>query len=867
MSSFSKVSTGLSGLDEIINALRMGDNVVWQVDSIADYRRFVVPFVREALARKRKVIYMRFANHDSLLEEGQATVTHHLTANAGFESFSSQVHGIITSEGRDAFYVFDSLSDLLMAWATDLMIGNFFFITCPYLFELNTVAYFALLRGRHSFKTIARIRETTQVLLDVYNNEGRICIHPLKVWQRYSPSMFLPHIQEGDRFTAIINSIEATTLFSSLASRRESGAERKLDFWDRLFMQAKDLLGRPDATEERRAMVEQLSRILLGREKRMLGLVMEYFNLEELLAIKDRLIGTGFIGGKSVGMLLARNILSRDPSFSWGRHLELHDSYYIGSDIFYSYIVQNGWWKLLMKHRTPEGYFSVASELRSRMLQGSFPDEVREQFQLMLEYFGQSPIIVRSSSLLEDAFGNAFAGKYESYFCVNQGSPGERYAYFEDCVRRIFASTMNEDALNYRRQRGLDQMDEQMALLVQRVSGTYRKHYYFPDLAGVGLSINPFVWNPGLDPGAGMLRLVLGMGTRAVMRVENDYPRIVALDSPLLKAHAGLEDTRRFSQHFADILDLESNRMKKVALRELSGKDIGLDWPLFAVRDHETEERIRAMGKQEEETWVLTFDDLMTKTGFPGLMARMMKRIESVYRYPVDIEFTVNFDHHGEPQINLLQCRPFQGKENRAAVAMPGEIDKGRILLRMEGNFMGGNVSREIDRILYVDPRGYSRLSRSQRYEIARAVGRLNRQMGGREKAAVMLLGPGRWGTTTPSMGVPVRFSEINHVSILGEIAYQEGSLIPDLSFGTHFFQDLVEGEIFYLAIYPENRLVLFNPSWWISLPNRLTDLSPADGSLGEVLKVYDVRERRLKLVSDVVSRKVVCFSEGMAAS
>jgi len=197
MSSFSKVSTGLSGLDEIINALRMGDNVVWQVDSIADYRRFVVPFVREALARKRKVIYMRFANHDSLLEEGQATVTHHLTANAGFESFSSQVHGIITSEGRDAFYVFDSLSDLLMAWATDLMIGNFFFITCPYLFELNTVAYFALLRGRHSFKTIARIRETTQVLLDVYNNEGRICIHPLKVWQRYSPACSSPTSRKG----------------------------------------------------------------------------------------------------------------------------------------------------------------------------------------------------------------------------------------------------------------------------------------------------------------------------------------------------------------------------------------------------------------------------------------------------------------------------------------------------------------------------------------------------------------------------------------------------------------------------------------------------------------------------------------------
>jgi len=858
---FAKVSTGIPSLDEIIDFLRMGDNVVWQADSVEDYRRFVVPYVRRALADKRRVVYMRFAHHEALLAPDDGIAVYRLEADAGFESFSSQVHNIITREGRDVFYVFDSLSDLLMAWATDLMIGNFFAITCPYLFELNTVAYFALLRGRHSFKTIARIRETTQVLLDIHNNDGRLYVHPLKVWQRYSPTMFLPHLQEGDALTPIINSIEATTLFSMLAARRETVAERKLDFWDRIFLQAKDMLSRPETADERRAMVDQLSRILLGREKRMLGLVMAYFSLEDLLNIKEHLIGTGFIGGKSVGMLLARNILARDPDFDWGRHLELHDSYYVGSDVFYSYIVQNGWWKLLMKQRTREGYFTAAEELRGKMLQGAFPDEVREQFQLMLEYFGQSPIIIRSSSLLEDAFGNAFAGKYESYFCVNQGSPGERYAYFEDCVRRIFASTMNEDALNYRRQRGLDEQDEQMALLVQRVSGTYRNHFFFPVLAGVGLSYNPFVWKPGLDARAGMLRLVLGMGTRAVMRVENDYPRIVALDSPLLKAHAGLEDTRRFSQHYVDTLDLEENRMKSVSLRDLTRKDMGFDWPLFAVRDREAESRLRDLGKSDEDIWVLTFDDLMTKTDFPALMGRMLKRIESVYRYPVDIEFTVNFDQQGRPQINLLQCRPFQSRDIQVRMDLPEEADDEDILLRMEGNFMGGSVSRKIDRIIYVDPQRYASLSRSQRYDIARAVGRLNRQIRERDNPATMLLGPGRWGTTTPTMGVPVRFSEINNIAVLGEIAYQEGSLIPDLSFGTHFFQDLVEAEIFYLAIYPERQAVRFNRSWWDDSPNLLGNLSPGDRNHEDTLKVFDVGDRNLRLISDVVSQKVVCLS------
>ena len=458
MTSFSRVSTGVKGLDEILNFLQTGDNVVMQVDDIGDYRSFVVPYVATALENNERVIYMRFARHEPLLEPSGRIKIYKLNADAGFESFSTQVHNIIRQEGRDAFYVFDCLSDLLLAWATDLMIGNFFVITCPYLFELNTIAYFAILRGRHSFKTVARIRETTQVLLDIYNYQGTICVHPLKAWNRYSPTMFLPHIREGERFLPLMSSVDASSLFTFLADRSAVSAERKLDYWDRLFLKARELLedDSPEAADEKRGMVEQLSRVLIGREKRMLALAKDYFDLKDLLEIKDRLIGTGFIGGKSVGMLLARNILQRDSSFDWPAHLEIHDSYYIGSDVFYSYMVQNGWWKLLMAHKTREGYFEVARELRSLTLRGVFPAEVKEQFQLMLEYYGQSPIIVRSSSLLEDAFGNAFAGKYESFFRANQGTPEDRYENFEDAVRRIFASTMSEDALAYRFQRGLD---------------------------------------------------------------------------------------------------------------------------------------------------------------------------------------------------------------------------------------------------------------------------------------------------------------------------------------------------------------------------------------------------------------------------
>jgi len=860
MTPYARVSSGIQGLDEILNYLQMGDNVVLQVDEIEDYKKFVVPYVKTARERGQRLIYMRFANHPALLDPDPDLKVYPLNANKGFESFSTQVHTIVRDEGRDAFYVFDCLSDLLLAWATDLMIGNFFVITCPYLFELNTVAYFAILRSRHSFKTVARIRETTQVLLDVYNHNGKICVHPLKAWKRYTPTMFLPHIMEGEKFVPILNSADAASVLSYLTDKNATSGVRNLDYWDRIFLKASNILEDPEAVQEKQRMVETLSRVMIGREERILSLVKEYFHLEDLLEIKKRMIGTGFIGGKSVGMLLARNILCKDASFDWSAELEIHDSFYIGSDIFYSYMVQNGWWKLLMAQKTPEGYFEVARELKIKMLQGVFPDEIKEQFQLLLEYFGQSPIIVRSSSLLEDAFGNAFAGKYESFFCPNQGTPEERYRYFEDVVRKIFASTMNEDALTYRLQRGMANQDEQMALLVQRVSGSHRDIYFFPDLAGVGLSYNTFVWQKGMDPKAGMLRIVFGLGTRAVNRVENDYPRIVALDAPLVKPYTRQADIRRFSQNEVDVLNLKDNSFQSLPATQLLTENIEKHVGMIASRDRAAIEYLQSLGRQGVEAWILTFDELLGGTSFARIMSNMLKKLEQVYRYPVDIEFTVNFNDSGLPRINLLQCRPFQTKGHYSRVDVPDTISKSRILLKQDANFMGGSVYQIISRIIYIDPKGYAGLSLSEKHEIARLTGRLNKKIPSRDLMPTLLLGPGRWGTTTPAMGIPVTFSEINNIMAIGEIAYQDGSLTPDLSFGTHFFQDMVEMDIFYIAIYPEQEEVSFNAAWIKKQPNLLANLMPEDVRFAQVVRVCDVREWNLRLLSDIVTQKMICF-------
>ena len=634
------ISTGIKGLDGVVTGLRAGDNVVWQIDDINDYIDLVKPFVQEALKEDKKVIYIRFASHKELLKPSKGIKRYELDASAGFETFTAKVNNIINESGEGAYYVFDCLSELLLAWATDLMIGNFFMVTCPYLYELKTVTYFSILRNNHSFKSIARIRETTQLLIDVYRCEGNLYIHPLKVWNRYSPTMFIPHQKENDKFIPIIDSVNAAKLLSYIHERGTESVKRNLDYWDRLFLEAEELITSSAPKEKIKEAIEKLSNIMITKNKKILSLATENFSLSELIEIKSRLIGTGFVGGKTVGMLLARKILSKNLP-DWQKLSEPHDSFYIGSDIFYSYIVQNHWWKLRMQQKTEEGYFEIAKVLKEKMLYGVFDEEIMEHFQQIIEYFGSSPIIIRSSSLLEDGFGNAFAGKYESIFLANQGSPEQRYIQFAEAVKRIYASTMNEDALTYRKQRGLDKLDEQMALLIQRVSGANHKSYFFPDIAGVGVSYNTYVWNENMSPKAGMLRLVFGLGTRAVNRVEGDYPRMAALDNCLRRPYSERNDLKKYSQHEVDLINTKENKLDTISLEELIAEKCYTNISRIATKDYEAMQMVNDKeNPKNEDSWILTLDGLFEDNVLADYFRKILESLEKVYHYPVEIEFT-----------------------------------------------------------------------------------------------------------------------------------------------------------------------------------------------------------------------------------
>ena len=432
MGAFDRIKSGLPGMDRLLDSIRMGDNVVWSVSNLEEFTFFALPFAEQAVRDSRNIICMRFAKHEPLLPPMEGVKVYQFDPDKGFEAFTVDIYDRITQEGRDAFYVFDSLSSLQSVWYTDLMMGNFFRVTCPYLFRLDTVAYFPVLRGIHSFDAIARIRDTTQLFLDVYGS-GMIYLHPLKVWNRNSPEMFMTHActREERVFRPMTDGVALSRYYQLLEAEESTRQDQNYDSHDRFFSLAKleyrHGTFRPE-TEQ------QILESTMTKDSRLQEMVKNYFTPGDYFKLRDRMIGSGSIGGKACGMLLARKIIrSRIPEYA--QYQEPHDSYYIGSDVFYTYIVSNNCWNLRTAQRTDEGFFECAGRLKEALLHGSFPEDIREKFRSLLEYYGQSPIIVRSSSFLEDGFGNAFAGKYESVFCVNRGTPQERLAAFEDAAQ------------------------------------------------------------------------------------------------------------------------------------------------------------------------------------------------------------------------------------------------------------------------------------------------------------------------------------------------------------------------------------------------------------------------------------------------
>ena len=669
----------------------------------------------------------------------------------------------------------------------------------------------------------------------------------------------------------------------SVLSARKPGEDIILTFnpelapWRMLFAQAEEFEGLPP---EKKAQVRHhlreisvvLIRGMISDQLDFIGVAREHFDITDLMEIYDRRFGRGKIGGKAAGMMLARKILQEDDpddTLPISQHVTIPDSRFIGADVFYDFMAHNELFRFSdQKYKRREEIEADYPEICRRFMSGQFPQEVVYSLAMLVEEMGDSPLIVRSSSLLEDNFGKSFAGKYESIFCPNQGTSAENLEVLLNAIRRVYASTVNPDAIFYRQQVGLVDYDERMAILIQRVEGFRYGRYFFPPVAGVAFGRNPFRWSRRIRREDGFLRMVWGLGTRAVDRVANDYPRMVALSHPQLRPEVTAAEIRKYSQRFVDVIDLEDNSCKTLPVAEV----IDADYPSVELLASVDEgDYIRQISFREvtlaPRAMVLTFERLLKERAFVGLMKGILQRLERAYGRPVDVEFTVEIipDRPG-PRfvIHLLQCRPLSSREAGPVHDIPQYIPAEDVIFTSTRLVPEGVVSG-IEYVVYVDPARYALVpDYATKHEIARVIGRLNKKLEGHR---YILVGPGRWGSSNINLGVKVSYADIYNTSMLIEVAFAGREGTPEVSYGTHFFQDLVEANIYPLPLYPDEADTVFNRAFFENTPNALTAFLPGDERYAEVVKVIDVRAvtggRLVEVVMNAEEEKAMGYVRG----
>lgn len=819
--------------------------LVWQVDAPADYEPFATIFASGARDRGKPVIQFHFGDIPALPPGNSETRVHSICPQAGFEPFISDVLNAIQQQGNNACYLFDCISPLAADWFSDQMVGNFFMIVCGALRAIEGAACFAVLRNHHSHYALDPVTNTANALFDVCRHDQRLYVQPLKIAYNNIACRHILHAWEAGQGLAPVRESHIAATVLTRGRRDNLGlARHHLGVWSRTFVEAETLL---DAQRTRgaceaqvQAMRDRILRMAVTRDARVLQLVQQYFSLEDLVFLGTRMLGTGLIGGKAADMLLARAALvHHDPR--WNQRLETHDSFFIPSDVFYTFLVQNDCWELRRNLLKAPERADIAKELRRRIYNGIFPPHIIKRFSDMLDYFGETPLAIRSSSLLEDSFGNAFAGKYESVFCVNQGGRDARLDELIQAIKTVYASAMSREALAYRATHRLLERDEQMAILVQRVAGTFRGGAYFPDLSAVGFSFNPYVWHEDIDPRAGVLRMVFGLGTRAVNRVDDDFTRLVALNAPLLRPEHHDPEMPAPAQQRADVLDLKQGGITSTTFRDL----VPL-LPQSVLRLIATEDTPRALAERRAPAHQLrirrlSFTRLLKTTDFAATVQEMLRILETTYGCPVDVEFAVNFSDDGAYRIHLLQCRPMQVKGLDHPALPNTVVADDRVMLRSGGPVIGRSRLIPIHHVLYVVPAHYARLPEREQYALARIIGECNRRIATPDTGAnTMLVGPGRWGSTMPALGLPVSFSEINRVAAICEILAIRDDLVTEVSLGTHFFNDLVEMDMLYMALRPGDPQGRFDADWFETEPNRLSTLIPEATRFEKVLRVLD---------------------------
>jgi CheY-like chemotaxis protein len=524
-------------------------------------------------------------------------------------------------------------------------------------------------------------------------------------------------------------------------------------------------------------------------------------------------IGSGSIGGKARGLAFIDSLLKRNKMVDKYEDiiLTIPRTVVLGTDIFDEFMEDNNLYKIALSDRNDE-------EILSHFVKGRLPFRIHEDLYAFLAVV-KKPIAIRSSSLLEDSHYQPFAGIYSTYMIPNIVDD-ERYMIekLSLAIKSVYASVYFKGSKAYMTATKNVIDEEKMGIILQEVCGQRYGERFYPVISGVARSINFYPIDPE-KPEDGIMNVAIGLGKYIVdggnsLRVSPRYPKkVLQLSSP--------EMAMRETQKYFYALDLKGDSFKACV-------DDGINILKLPIRDAEKDNSIKYVastfdfesnmirdGIHYEGKKLITFSNILNHNTFPlaSIMADVLQIAQAEMNKPVEIEYAVDLDvPDDEPRIfNLLQIRPIVDQDQ----VIKENLDDIKIedTILFSNSALGNGIIDDVCDIVYVRPETFEA---ARNTDLVSEIAIINERFLSEGKNFI-LIGPGRWGSSDPWLGIPVKWPQISAARLIVESGLSHYRIDP--SQGTHFFQNLTSFRVGYFTINPFNKDGFFDLDYLAKIP------------------------------------------------
>ena len=507
-------------------------------------------------------------------------------------------------------------------------------------------------------------------------------------------------------------------------------------------------------------------------------------------------IGNGSIGGKARGLAFLNSIIKRNKLYSKYDNVlvTIPRTVVISTDVFDEFMESNDLFKIGLSDLPDK-------EILKLFLKAKLPGWLHQDLYAINQVI-VTPMAVRSSSKLEDSYYQPFAGIYSTYMIPKIHDNKSMVRMLSNAIKSVYASVYFKSSKSYMNATSNAIDEEKMGIIIQEVCGSHHGNLYYPTISGVARSINFYpIGNEKVEDG--MVRIGLGLGKLIVegglsLRFSPKYPRkVLQLSSPDMALKSTQKEFYALdltNEHFTPSTD-DGINLKKLKVEEAS--DISEFKHLVSTYDYESHMiRDGALGKGKK---ILTFSQILNNRVFPlsDILMDLLKIGQEEMRNPVEIEFAVDFSgERGENVFfNALQIRPIVDNDFVSKVDLENVGTEDVIVLSNAA--MGNGIVTEVCDIVYIKPDAFDPSSTKK---IAADLEVINSKFIEEDKYYV-LIGPGRWGSQDPWLGVPVKWPQISHAKVIVESGLENFRVDP--SQGTHFFQNLTAFRVGYFTMNP----------------------------------------------------------------